>query len=335
VVDLVRYALNTASVQRPVLPSLTDTLLVADRFRSATLAIYAEIHRESGVPHPRSLSGREADDTICRDHQHAFWWPTDEDNDGFIDHVTVYAPGGIPIREVDALRRLTRLRQRGGRPDLLVTPTFIGKAKDYSPWKEQDNDKDQRRNLFVSATPYFCPLHLSHGRSGSSRIRPVTPVIREAHQQQGLPHAAGEVEIQELIFDYNPNELLTVSAAVASGELEQPVPPRQFFPVVAPPTAFPPLPQTAGESLLAYPDVSLKNPDDGHSFGVAVGLFVNQGTRFIRALSFCRNRRGQQVRGHGRMLLIRFRDARRPQPFALGAQCHFGLGLLVPSVGVM
>jgi hypothetical protein len=58
-------------------------------------------------------------------------------------------------------------------------------------------------------------------------------------------------------------------------------------------------------------------------------LFVNQGDRFIRALSFCRNRRSHQVRGHGRMLLLSFREPRRPQPFALGAQCHFGLGLFI------
>jgi CRISPR-associated protein Csb2 len=331
-VDLVPYGLNTPTVHRAVLPPLTDTLLVADRFRSAVLAIYDEIHRGSRVPHPRSLSGREADDTVCRDHQHAFWWPTDEDNDGLLDHVTVYAPGGFPIREVDALRRLTRLRQRGGRPDLLVTPLFVGRAKDYGPWKEADNGQDQGTDWFVSATPYFCPLHLSHGRTGGSRVRPLTPVIREALQRQGLPHAPDEVEIQELVFDYEPDELQAVTAAIESGKLEQPVPPRQYFPVIDRPALFPPHSQALSRQLAAFPGVSLKAPDNGYPFGLAVGLFVNRGTRFIRALSFCRNRRGFRVKGFGRMLVMQFRIPRSRQPFAIGSQCHFGLGLFVPAV---
>ncbi len=324
------YALNTATVHRPVLPPLTDTLLVADRFRSAVLALYREIHRGSHPPHPRSVSGRDVDDTVCRGHQHAFWWPTDDDNDGFIDRVVVYAPGRFTRHEADAFRSLTRLRQRGGRPDLLVTPILVGQAKDYGPWHDSRHGPDQRAHLFVSATPYFCPHHLSHGRTGGSRIRPVTPVIREGLAQQGLPHAPGDVGIQELVFDFAPEELLAISAAVATGELQQPVPPRQFFPVIPPPKAFPPLPRSIDFPAAAYPDVSLKNPDDGHTFGLAVGLFVNHGTRFIRALSFCRNRQGRRVKGYGRMLALRFREARRGQPFALGCECHFGLGLFVP-----
>src|SRR5690606_2526497 len=38
-VDLVRYALNTATVGRAVLPAVTDTLLVADKLRNAVMAL--------------------------------------------------------------------------------------------------------------------------------------------------------------------------------------------------------------------------------------------------------------------------------------------------------
>jgi CRISPR-associated protein Csb2 len=333
-VDLVRYALNTVTVHRPVLPPLTDALLVADRFRSAVLALYTEIHRRSDAPHPRSLAGREPDGTVCRDHQHAFWWPTDEDNDGFIDHVTVHARGGFALGEVDALRRLTRLRQRGGRPDLLVTPTFVGRVTGlkFTPRCETNGkDNDQKTDLFISATPYFCPLHLSHGQTGGSRIRPLAPVIQQDLQHQGLIREPGEIEIRELVFDYDPEGLRAANAAVAAGERRQPIPPRQFFPVIEPPTDYPPLPGQPSSRLPAFPRVSLKSLDAGNPFGLAVGLFVNGGTRFIRALSFCRNRRGYQVKGYGRMLAIRFRETRPHRLFALGAQSHFGLGLFVPA----
>lgn len=93
-VNLVRYALNTAMVTRPVLPPLTDTLLVADRFRSAVMAL----HREPS----QALSGHKSDGTPCEENRHAFWWPLDDDDDGFIDHVMVWAPGGFDVSEVNA-----------------------------------------------------------------------------------------------------------------------------------------------------------------------------------------------------------------------------------------
>lgn len=338
-VDLVRYALNTGTVHRAVLPPVADTLLVADRFRNAVLAIHTRIHNKSspteGEPHPRNLCGREDDGSVCKDHNHAFWWPTDEDDDGFIDHVTVYAPGGFAGHEVDALRRLTRIRQRGGRPDLLVTPTFLGRGDTYppwSPWRRAGGEQiEQRTSLFVSATPYFCPVHLSHGRTGGGRLRPVTPVIRDGLLRQGIITDPGDVEtIRELVFDFDPESLSAQTVAVASGGLVLPVPPRQFFPVIAAPASYPPLAQVSERHAPAYPGACVKDPDHGHPFGLSVGLFVNRGTRFIRALSFCRHRREQQVKGYGRMLEIRFRQPRSRRPFAIGSQCHYGLGLFVP-----
>jgi hypothetical protein len=314
-VDLVVYALNTATVHRPVLPALTDTLLVADRFRSAAMALCRSASR--------TLSGRESNDEPCLDHDHAFWWPMDEDNDGFIDHVYVRARCGFQPNEVDALRRLNRLRQRGGRPDLLASPIFVGRVAEYGPWQ------GNTANTFISATPYFCPLHLSHGRTGGGRIRPVTPVIRDSLRRQVLISNGNEVEsITELVFDYDPDTLPTPAVVEATGGAA--LPPRQFFPVIEPPSSPTPLVERIPGHRPAYPGVCRKDPDQGHTFGLSVGLFVCDGTRFIRALSFCRRRGAHQLKGNGRMLCLRFASPRLPQPFAIGSQCHFGMGLFVP-----
>ncbi len=313
-VDLVVYALNTATVHRPVLPALTDTLLVADRFRSAAMALCRTASR--------SLSGHQVDDAPCKDHEHAFWWPRDEDDDGFIDRVFAYARGGFQPNEVDALRRLSRLRQRGGRPDLLVTPMYVGRASEYKPWQ------GCRTTTFVSATPYFCPLHLSHGRTGGSRLRTITRVIREGLQRQGITEDIEE--ISEIVFDYAPEELAITIKAVAAGQLKEPVSPRQFFPVFQPPANYPPLPRRHEFVHDRFQGACLKDPDSSYPFGLSLGLLVSQGTRFIRAMSFCRRRRQIAVKGHGRMFLIRFCDTRPPIPFAIGDQCHFGLGLFTP-----
>ncbi len=323
-VNLVRYALNTASLNRPVLPAVTDTLLVADRFRSAVMALRREPSR--------SLSGHQADGFPCEANQHAHWWPVDEDNDGFIDHVMVWAPGGFETEDVNALRRLTRLRQRGGRPDLLVTPTFVGLDSAYRPWNpDSSGDCGGLVTTFVSATPYFCPVHLSHGRRRSGRMRPITPELLKSLKVQGLITGVEEVRtIQELVFDYALDELAAILTDVNGGLVNEPIPPRQYFSVIEPPSKYPPLPRLGQVSLGRFRGACLKDPDAGFTLGTAVGFFVDGGTRFIRAMSFTRRRRQLQAKGYGRMFLFRFRSPRQPRPFAIGDQSHFGLGLFVP-----
>lgn len=321
-VDLVIYALNTATSHRPVLPALSDTLLVADRFRSAAMAL---ARRPSRV-----LSGHEIDREPCRGHDHAFWWPMDGDNDGFIDRVVVYARGAFEPNDVESLRRLTRIRQRGGRPDLLVTPVYVGRESDYERWHETA----PHTNLFVSATPYYCPVSLSRGRrSRSSRPHSIAKDIRKRLRQQRLIDADDEVEVAELVFDYAPSELEAVQLAVSNGERQPPVPPRQYFPVAEAPAAYPALPRqlTCTPRTDRYKLAAQKEPDEPYTLGVTSGLYVDKGNRFIRSLAFCRRRRNHEVRGPGRMYSLVFRNNRAPKPFAIGDQCHFGLGLFIPS----
>ncbi|HEY7428902.1 MAG TPA: hypothetical protein VH682_32020 [Gemmataceae bacterium] len=329
-VNLVRYALNTATVHRAVLPPLSDALLVADRFRSAVMAL---------ARHPgRALSGHEADGDACREHDHAFWWPMDEDNDGFIDHVTVYAGGGFEQHEVDALRRLTRIRQRSGRPDLLVTPIYVGRDHEYKPWhpfrNEGDQTIDQRTNVFISATPYYCPVSLSRGRnSRASRPHSIKKDIQKRLRQQKLIDLDDDVEVQEFVFDYAPSELQAVQLAIANGKIHPPVPPRQYFPVIDPPVVYAELPKpvSPGTENGRYEGSVQKDPDEPFTFGLCSGLYVDGGSRFVRSLAFCRRRRNHEVRGPGRMFCLIFRNERPRRPFAIGDQCHFGLGLFVPG----
>ncbi|MBA3912931.1 MAG: type I-U CRISPR-associated protein Cas5/Cas6 [Acidobacteriales bacterium] len=324
-VNLVRYSLNTATVNRAVLPPVTDTLTIADRFRSAVMALH-------GQP-SRNLSGHEADGAPRDDNRHASWWPMDEDNDGFIDHVMVLAPGGFDLRETDALRRLTRLRQRGGRPDLLVIPTFVGEAANYR-WlsKPAGNGNSHGVTTFISATPYFCPVHLSHGRGKAGCLRPVLPELLKSLRIQGIIAEDDEVKaIYEFVFDYAPMELAATARAMAEGRLVEPVPPRQFFPVIDLPEQFPPLPRIDLAVHRSFIGASLKDPDDAFPFGLSIGFTVCEGNRFIRAGSFGRRRRERQVKGPGRMFRIEFHQPREPRPFAIGDQCHYGLGLFIPS----
>jgi hypothetical protein len=138
------------------------------------------------------------------------------------------------------------------------------------------------------------------------------------------------LRIDEIVFDYSPLELSATLAALEDGSATEPVPPRQFFPVNGRPVDFPPLPRTSWAGGCSFAGSFLKLPDDAFAFGLSVGLMVNEGTRFVRAASFCRRRRQHEVKGIGRMFRVQFHEPRRPRPFAIGAQCHFGLGLFIP-----
>ena len=319
-ITLIRFTLNTATVNRPVLPQLTDTLLVADKLRAAALAWHDHVARDfpEAQRHPRNLCGREADNSRIKGHDHAFFWPTDDDNDGFIDHVSVFCPSGLLAVEVEALRRLLRLKQRGGRPDLLMTPVFLGEAENFEPWRGNTR-------TFISATPYFCPVHLGHGNKSGGAIRSVTGEIRSSLLLTRVVESEAElVRVAELVFPVSSSEF-------APGQSRDNG--RQETAVSAGRPLAPPAGATKESGLPDNPRYIgglLKAPDEALTPGFATGLCVENGSRFIRALAFCRKRRGHVVDGKGRMFLLEFATPRAARPFSIGSQAHFGLGMFVP-----
>ncbi len=175
-----RYVLNTATTHRPVLPPLTDALLVGKQFRRAVMALYGLANNGATSP---NLSGKNQYGEPLKGHGHAFFLPEDEDEDGFIDHITVWCPNGFTVGEVQALHSLIRLRQRRGRPDLLVTLSRIAR-KDLC----RDLPLFQESQRFISRTPYVPPRH-AYRRSKSGKIRisepdlPANQLQREVNQR--------------------------------------------------------------------------------------------------------------------------------------------------------
>ena len=97
------------------LPRVEDTVRIGELMRRAALAQFGWQRDEATdrwIPKaPWQVSGRDADGRPLRNpsHQHAFWLPEDADDDGWIDHVSVFVGSGM-TREVQAgLDRITRL----------------------------------------------------------------------------------------------------------------------------------------------------------------------------------------------------------------------------------
>lgn len=106
--DFARYVLDSA-VHLPV----EKTLWVAEKLRAALLSHLGNIDRR----HAPSLLGHDADQTPLTGHQHAYFLP-EANPAGFIDHLTIYAPGGF---DPHAVRALQSLRQLFG---LTAHPTY-------------------------------------------------------------------------------------------------------------------------------------------------------------------------------------------------------------------
>jgi CRISPR-associated protein Csb2 len=294
-VTLMRFALNTVTANRPVLPSIKDTLLVADKFRSAALAWHGLLYDRTDTPRPRNLRGREDDDSIARsDHDHAYFWPTDEDGDGFIDHLTVVCRSGLLDGEVAALRRLLRLKQRGGRPDLLVTPVFEGSIEGFVPWNKKT------ATTFVSATPWFPNVHITQGANRSGRRLKLAKVIRQSLAEACI--AEIPAAIHQIIATGNiPPSLLPEVSALLS-------------------------PYTSPH----YPNHHLWTADLEIPPGADFLQTSLHSQVAVRSLDFCHRRRNVLIRTTGRYLHIRFESPIPAHPFALGDQSHFGLGLFIP-----
>jgi CRISPR-associated protein Csb2 len=124
---LARYALDGT-----VLPLVQETLALGELARQYLQGIYG---RQNGGAPSWIFSGKAMDGTPLRDHRHASFLPTDEDGDGRLDHLTVYARGvlspdgrdqGFTVAELRALAAFHQLRQPGGKPDLRLVLLSIG-----------------------------------------------------------------------------------------------------------------------------------------------------------------------------------------------------------------
>jgi CRISPR-associated protein Csb2 len=152
--QVARFALDSA-----VLPLVTESLPVAESARRMLMGIYGR--RFPAPDGSRGLSpifsGKTADGQPLQGHGHAYYLPTDEDNDGRLDHLTIVATEGFNDQELKALDRLRELksreREQSGHP-LRVLLLGLGPLDDYQPPPLRSSQ------VWVSATPFVAQRHL-------------------------------------------------------------------------------------------------------------------------------------------------------------------------------
>lgn len=167
-----RPALGGAPARRPVsppppaqvvrfrieanpLPAITEALAVGDLARTAAMARFG---REHSSALSQALSGRVGAEPAREQHRHAHYLVSDEDGDGRLDHLTIWAPGGLPPAEVAALCKLDELRRRGPGGPTEMPPlhlTLLGSG----PAEALPTGLRGPARIWQSTTPFVLPRH--------------------------------------------------------------------------------------------------------------------------------------------------------------------------------
>ena len=92
-----------------VLPSVTESMPVGDFIRRVAMCKYGEKNdgKTSGL-----ISGKDGDGNSLKGHTHAFFIPTDEDDDRKLDHLTIVSEKQFDKEDFDALISMTQVRYK-------------------------------------------------------------------------------------------------------------------------------------------------------------------------------------------------------------------------------
>jgi CRISPR-associated protein Csb2 len=154
--QVVRFALDSS-----VLPLSTHTLPVAEAARRNLMGIFGrQLERTNGIRGNSAIfSGKSDTGDVGTGHGHTFYLPTDEDNDGRLDHLTLVASDGFgpdELRAIDSMREIkSREREESGHP-LRVMLLGMGSLDDY---RSGHHGPLGPAKDWVSTTPFIAQRH--------------------------------------------------------------------------------------------------------------------------------------------------------------------------------
>lgn len=156
--DVARYAL----FKNPK-PKVTETVLIADLARKAAMSHYGRL---TGKENSETLSGKRKDGIPLKGHTHAYYLPTDEDRDRYIDHLIIYAPRGFTTWELVALSRLDGLSDPYLNLDFALILSGFWQHEELS----QQISIFKKSRVWISATPFLLGRYPKFKRNGQPRL---------------------------------------------------------------------------------------------------------------------------------------------------------------------
>ena len=132
-------------------PPSSEAIAIGNLMRRAAMSKMRSLR----LPIPEYISGHDNRRNPLREgHKHAFWLPFDSDQDGFIDHIAVYAKNGFDHVVRDALNRIVNVYD-GKDLDVNVVPAGFHNRKAIA----KECPLFGKHKVWRAATPYFMPWH--------------------------------------------------------------------------------------------------------------------------------------------------------------------------------
>ena len=126
--------------------------------------------RRNGGGASLALSARTRPGDLCRVTCMVFYLPTDEDGDGQLDHLTVWAPTGLTAEEFRAVVSVIEMNPGDGRAPVRLEHETHGAADDFA----EGCPVFGRSRIWRSLTPYVPTRHVkrrnTRDRSGRRRV---------------------------------------------------------------------------------------------------------------------------------------------------------------------
>ncbi|MDT7806312.1 MAG: CRISPR-associated protein Csb2 [Acidobacteriota bacterium] len=175
-----RYTVARFALSSEVLPLVTEALPMAE------MARFAVSSRRADESYSLALAGKTEGEgkPLREDHAHAHFWATDEDADGRLDHLTVYAPREFDADDVDALGRVRVVKRHyKNLPDVRLVLLGMGGRDDFA---HVPVFRTARR--WRSVTPFSLPRYASRGGGKRARPRDLPEAqLRRELRLHGLP----------------------------------------------------------------------------------------------------------------------------------------------------
>jgi CRISPR-associated protein Csb2 len=216
-----RHFARTASTWRPtvarfalagtVRPRLTEAIHVAETMRQALMSW------SDAAP---VFAGKNAEGEPLQGHAHAFVLPADDDDDGRLDHLTVYCRQGFDDDAQRTLAGVTRLWQAGNRPDLQLVLIGLGDPEAYGGFNMAAGLTPQlaQSRVWVSRTPFYLSRHPKRRKDGSPKlaedgtwIDDPEDQLRRSLKQQGYPEPVSVTPVEHVLAAGKPVRWLSFS----------------------------------------------------------------------------------------------------------------------------
>jgi len=162
-VEAVLLALSTLTGNKHALPHVHRTVAQADLLHKA---LVSALGRGESVVSGNEIVGRDAARKPLEGHQHLHILPLDLDDDQHLDHVLLWAPGGLGERAMGAIREVRKTWAKK-LPDLRVAFAGSGSLESFRPLNPVlESIVGNASLVWESLTPFVPPRFLKpHGKN--------------------------------------------------------------------------------------------------------------------------------------------------------------------------